>query len=89
MSDEQTKSEQKAQLDQTELARSIIESLLEHTTVVSDLIALMAQALDPDTTKALTLTPQWQAYLESRRQLERTREEIERFVNLAAAPAKD
>jgi len=82
MSDEQTKSEQTAQLDQTELARSIIESLLEHTTVVSDLIALMAQALDPDTTKALTLTPQWQAYLESRRRMETTRAEVEQFVEL-------
>ena len=80
MSDEQTKSEQTAELDQSELAHSIIESLLEHTTVVSDLIALMAQALDPDTTKALTLTSQWQAYLESRRRMEQTRSEVERFV---------
>ncbi len=68
--------------DQVELAHSIIESLLEHTTVVSDLIALMAQALDPDTTKALTLTAQWQAYLESRRQMEHTRKDIEKFVEL-------
>ena len=66
--------------EQARLAYSIIESLLEHTTVVSDLIALMAQALDPDTTKALTLTPQWQAYLESRRRMEQTRSEVERFV---------
>jgi hypothetical protein len=80
MSDEQNKSEPAPELDQTELAHSIIESLLEHTTVVSDLIALMAQALDPDTTKALTLTPQWQAYLESRRRLEQTRTDVERFV---------
>jgi hypothetical protein len=67
-------------LTPTELAHSIIESLLDHTAVVSDLIALMAQALDQDTTKALTLTPQWQAYLESRRQMEQTREQVERFV---------
>ena len=80
MSDEQTKSEPAPELDQSELAHSIIESLLEHTTVVSDLIALMAQALDPDTTKALTLTPQWQAYLESRRRMEQTRTDVERFV---------
>jgi len=80
MSDEQTKSEPTVELDQSELAHSIIESLLEHTAVVSDLIALMAQALDPDTTKALTLTPQWQAYLESRRRMEQTRSEVERFV---------
>jgi hypothetical protein len=65
-----------------ELAHSIIESLLDHTRVVSDLIALMAQALDQDTTKALTLTPQWQAYLESRRRMERTQQEVEKFVAL-------
>ena len=76
-------------VSQSELAHSIIESLLEHTRVVSDLIAVMAQALDEDTQKALTQTAQWQAYLESRRQLERTRDDIERFVNLVAPPASD
>ena len=70
------------ELNQIELAHSIIEALLEHTSVVSDLIALMAQALDPDTTKALTLTIQWQSYLESRRQMEHTRKDIEKFVEL-------
>ena len=69
-------------LTPTELAHSIIESLLDHTAVVSDLIALMAQALDQDTTKALTLTPQWQAYLESRRSMEKTRQEVEKFAEL-------
>jgi hypothetical protein len=68
--------------NQAELAHSIIESLLAHTTVVSDLIALMAQALDADTTRALTLTAQWQAYLESRRQMEHTRKDVEKFVEL-------
>ena len=68
--------------DQTELAHSIIESLLDHTRVVSDLIAVMAQALDQDTTKALTLTAPWQAYLESRRQMEQTRKDIEKLVEL-------
>lgn len=68
--------------DQLELAHSIIESLLEHTRVVSDLIALMAQALDADTTKALTLTPQWQAYLESRRRMEQTRTQVDEFATV-------
>jgi hypothetical protein len=72
--------------DQPELAHSIIEALLEHTRVVSDLIAVMAQALDPDTTKALTLTAQWQAYLESRRQMEDTRKDVEKFVQLMKKP---
>jgi hypothetical protein len=67
--------------NQAELAHSIIESLLEHTRVVSDLIAVMAQALDQDTTKALTQTAQWQAYLESRRRMERTRQDVEKFVD--------
>ena len=66
--------------DQNELAHSIIESLLDHTRVVSDLIALMAQALDQETATALTQTPQWQAYLESRRRMEQTRAEVETFV---------
>jgi hypothetical protein len=75
-------------LDQAELAQSIIESLLDHTRVVSDLIAVMAQALDQDTTKALTLTTQWQSYLESRRKMERTREDVERLVKLVG-PSPD
>jgi hypothetical protein len=75
-------------VSQSQLAHSIIEALLEHTRVVSDLIAVMAQALDEDTQKALVLTLQWQAYLESRRQLEHTREDVERFVKLMPPQAK-
>ncbi len=81
--------DQEVDLTQAELAHSIIESLLEHTKVVSDLIALMAQALDQDTTKALTMTPQWQAYLESRRRMEQTRAEVEKFVDLSKPPNDD
>ena len=66
--------------EQARLAYSIIQNLLEHTQVVSDLIALMAQVLDEETTKALTKTPHWNAYLESRRTMERTRDEIEKFA---------
>jgi hypothetical protein len=69
-------------LAQARLAYSIIEALLEHTQVVSDLVALMAQVLDPETTKALTTTPHWKAYLESRRRMERTNEDVEEFAAL-------
>jgi hypothetical protein len=75
--------------EQSELAQSIIEALLDHTRVVSDLIALMAQALDEDVQKALTQTPQWQAYLESRRQMETTRADVEKFVETIQQTAKD
>ena len=68
--------------EQVELAHSIIESLVDHTRVVSDLIALMAQALDQDTSKALTKTPQWEAYLESRRKMEQAKEEIDKFAEV-------
>lgn len=65
---------------QAQLAYSIIENLIEHTRVVSDLIALMARVLDEDTTKALTQTPTWTAYLDSRRALEKTKTDIEKFA---------
>lgn len=68
--------------EQARLAYSIIQSLLEHTRVVSDLIAVMAQALEEDTTKALTQTPVWTAYLDSRRALERTKTDVEKFVQV-------
>lgn len=68
--------------EQAQLAYSIIENLVEHTRIVSDLIALMAQVLDEDTTKALTQTPTWTAYLDSRRAMERTRGDIETFAEI-------
>lgn len=75
--------------EQARLAYSIIESLLEHTRVVSDLIALMAQTLDEDTTKALTQTPVWTAYLDSRRAMERTRADIEKFAEIMKELSED
>jgi hypothetical protein len=66
--------------EQARLAYSIIQSLLEHTRVTQDLVALMAQVIDEETQKALTDTPYWAAYLDSRRALERTREEITQFT---------
>jgi hypothetical protein len=84
-----TRQEEVPTEDQNELAHSIIEALLDHTRVVSDLIALMAQALDDDVQKALTQTPQWQAYLESRRQMETTRADVEKFVETIQGTAKD
>ena len=75
--------------EQVELAHSIIESLVDHTRVVSDLIALMAQALDTDTAKALTKTPQWEAYLESRRRMDRAKEEIDTFADFMKQEPKE
>jgi len=76
-------------LQQARLAYSIIERLIEHNRVVSDLIAMMAQVLDEDTTKALTQTPTWTAYLDSRRALEKTRADVERFAGILTNLATD
>jgi hypothetical protein len=48
---------------------------------LSDLLVLMAHALDEDVTKALTMTGEWQKYLESKRELENTKLQIEKFTN--------
>jgi hypothetical protein len=66
--------------EQARLAYSIIQTLLEHTRVTQDLVALMAQVIDEDTQRALTETPHWSAYMDSRRAMERAREEIEQFA---------
>jgi hypothetical protein len=75
--------------EQARLAYSIIQSLLEHTRVVSDLIAVMAQALDEDTQHALTQTPVWTAYLDSRRDLDRTRANVEKFAAVLKQLSED
>ncbi len=85
MSDEATSNAQSSRdldFEQARLAYSIIESLVEHTQVVSDLIALMAQVLDEDMTKALTQTPTWTAYLDSRRAMEKTKADVEKFAEI-------
>lgn len=67
-------------LSNAKLAYTIISRLLEHNETLSDLLALMAQVLDDDSQKALTATPPWQKYLESRRELETTRKQIEKLT---------
>jgi len=45
------------------------------------LLVLMSHALDEDTLKALTMTGEWQKYLESKRALEAAKFQIETFTN--------
>ena len=67
-------------LPNAKLAYTIIQSLLAANEALSDLLVVMAHALDEDVTKALTMTGEWQKYLESKRELEVTKGQIERFV---------
>lgn len=67
-------------LQNARLAYTIIQRLLEHNESISDLVALLARALDEDTQRALTNTPQWTKYLESKRELNTTKQQIEKFT---------
>lgn len=68
-------------LPNAKLAYTIIQSLLDANEGLSDLLVVMAHALDEDVTKALTMTNEWQKYLESKRNLEATKEQIDLFTN--------
>ena len=67
-------------LPNAKLAYTIIQSLLNNQEALSDLLALMAHALDEDVAKALTNTNEWQKYLEAKRELENTKLQIEKFT---------
>ncbi|HXG84340.1 MAG TPA: hypothetical protein VNI84_09955 [Pyrinomonadaceae bacterium] len=67
-------------LPNAKLAYTIINGLLESNEALSDLLTLMAHALDEDVTRALTETKQWESYMESRRNLENTKLQIEKFT---------
>jgi hypothetical protein len=68
-------------LPHAKLAYSIIQSLLDGHESLSDLLVVMSHALDEDTLKALTATNEWQSYLESKRNLENTKLQIEKFTD--------
>ncbi len=67
-------------LPNAKLAYSIIQSLLDGHEALSDLLVLMSHALDEDTLKALTATNEWEKYLESKRNLENAKAQIEKFT---------
>ncbi|HEX8353122.1 MAG TPA: hypothetical protein VF611_09500 [Pyrinomonadaceae bacterium] len=68
--------------EQARLAYTIIQALLEHTRVTQDLVALMAQVIGDETQEALVNTPHWAAYMDSRRVLEGTRADVEKFAEV-------
>ena len=67
-------------LPNAKLAYSIIQSLLDGHEALSDLLVVMSHALDEDTLKALTATSEWESYLESKRNLEGAKAQIELFT---------
>jgi hypothetical protein len=62
------------------LAYTIIQALLDGHEALSDLLVVMSHALDEEVLKALTRTGEWEKYLESKRTLENTHLQIEKFT---------
>lgn len=69
-------------LQNAKLAYTIIQSLLDGHEALSDLLVVMSHALDEEVLKALTITNEWQKYLESKRDLENTKVQIEKFLDV-------
>lgn len=69
-------------LPNAKLAYTIIQSLLDGHEALGDLLVVMAHALDEDTLKALTMTAEWEKYLESKRNLETTHLQIEKLTEI-------
>jgi hypothetical protein len=74
------KNELDIDLSNAKLAYTIIQSLLTNQEALSDLLAVMAHVLDEDVAKALTNTNEWQNYIDSKRELETTKLQIEKFT---------
>ena len=68
-------------LPNAKLAYTIIRSLLDGHGALSDLLVLMSHAVDEDVLKAMTNTAEWEKYLESKRVLENTKLQIEKFTD--------
>ncbi len=69
-------------LPNAKLAYSIIQSLLDGHEALSDLLVVMSHALDEEVLKALTSTNEWEKYLESKRNLENAKVQIELFTDV-------
>ena len=67
-------------LPNAKLAYTIIQSLLDGHEALSDLLVLMSHAVDEDVLKAMTNTGEWERYLESKRNLEQTKVQLDLFT---------
>ena len=74
------KNEFDTDLPNAKLAYTIIQSLLQNNEALSDLLVLMAHVMDEDVVKAVTNTKEWESYIESKRSMETTKLQIEKFT---------
>ena len=69
-------------MQDAKLAYTIIQALLNGHEALSDLLVVMSHALDEDTLKALTMTTEWETYLESKRNMAGIHEQVEKFTEV-------
>lgn len=67
-------------LPNARLAYTIIQSLLQANESLNDLLVVMSHALEKDVVKALTKTNEWENYLCSKREMKKTKLQIEKLV---------
>jgi len=67
-------------LPNAKLAYTIIQTLLGGHEALGDLLVLMSHAVDEEVLKAMTNTGEWEKYLESKRELETAKLQIETFT---------
>ncbi|MBK6748781.1 MAG: hypothetical protein KA956_03435 [Pyrinomonadaceae bacterium] len=72
-------------LPNAKLAYTIIQSLLDGHEALSDLLVLMSHAVDEDVLKAMTLTGEWEKYLESKRNMENVGAQVEKLTEVLKA----
>ena len=70
---------------QAQLAYTIIQSLLKGHEALSDLLVVMSHAMEEDLIRAMTNTGEWESYLDSKRELENTKLQIEKFTEMLEA----
>ena len=73
--------EKENEIENSKLAYTIIQSLLNANEALSDLLVVMSHAMDEDVIKAITNTGEWESYLESKRNLEVTKGQIETYTS--------
>lgn len=67
-------------LETNRLAYTIIRSLVDGHEALSDLLVMMSHALDEGKLRDLANTSEWENYLESKRALDLTKQQIETFT---------
>ena len=80
--EEQIKSELEWNVESAEMTYGVIGTYVEHTQISGIIIALLASALGEERVAPIVQGEYWQAYMTSKRNLTKAKEDIERLTAL-------